>query len=63
MNELIKALHNHYRNYCVTGNKKAGKIFADAAEAVEELQRILDEARTSDKVTIDGKEFIFIRKD
>ena len=37
--ELIKELRGKHRAYVLTGNEKPGKIFEEAADAIEELSR------------------------
>ena len=37
--ELVKELRNKYRAYVVTGNEKQGRLFKQAANAIEELVR------------------------
>lgn len=37
--ELIKELRGKHRAYVLTGNEKPGKIFEEAADAIEELSK------------------------
>ena len=37
--ELVKELRNKYRAYLVTGNEKPGRLFKQAAYAIEELAK------------------------
>lgn len=39
--KLVKELRNKHRAYVLTENEKPGKIFAEAADAIEELQATL----------------------
>ena len=41
--ELVTKLRDVYRAYVVTGNEKAGQFLADAADAIEVLNRLLDQ--------------------
>lgn len=42
--ELVKKLRNKYRAYMATDNEKPGMLFRDAADAIESLLEIIEDA-------------------
>lgn len=43
--ELVNELRNKYRAYVATDNEKPGRLFKQAADALEEIQKYLEQSK------------------